>query len=450
MFGLNLSEIVSCLSLKKVINPLPPFSKFRGLALDTRNLKRGEGFLALKGRSFDGHDFLLDAQNKGASFFIVEKVPPLLKQKIRVPVLVTEDSLKALGLISKRLAEKYSPKVCAVTGSLGKTTVKDMIGHVLKGRVPLIINKNSENNQIGLPKTLLSLNKTGYFSVLELGTNHFGEISYLSDICRPEVGIITCVDNVHLRAFKTKQGVLREKSSLFKVCPLAKPVLNFDDKLLRNVKTKVEPVYFGRNLSSGIGFDFLRREKDSVIFKINSKHLLRLKTLASFNIYNACASMAVCRYWGIPLKYSSEALSYFHFPKMRFQIKKIKGITFINDAYNSNPQALKKALESLKLIPSMRKILVLADMLELGDKSLSLHRRAFHTIYKTGFFKLILLGRFMREAGRGIITRETAKKQVVFVRDVKAAREALSAVMKKGDLVFLKGSRKFALEKVIP
>ncbi len=450
MFGLDFSEIAGCLEPKKVVNSAGPHSRFRGVALDTRGLKKGEAFLALKGRSFDGHDFLLDAQRKGASFLVVEKIPAVLKQKIKIPVLVIEDSLKALGLLSKRLVEKYSPKVCAVTGSLGKTTVKEMIGHVLRGRVPLIISKGSENNQIGLPKTLLSLNKTGYFCVVELGTNHFGEISYLADICCPEIGVITCVDNAHLKSFKTKRGVLREKVSLFKACPLALPVLNFDDKLLRNVKIKVKPVYFGENISSGIYFNFLKREKDSVVFKINSKYLLRLKTLASFNVYNACACMAVCRYWGIPLKYSSEALSDFHFPKMRFQMKRIKGAVFINDAYNSNPRALKKALESLKLIPAKRKIAVLADMLELGERALSLHCKVSQNVYEAGFFKVILLGKFMHKMGRELILKGVDKNKVVFAKDVKDAARHLAVIIGKGDLAFLKGSRKFALERVIP
>ncbi len=448
MFGLSLEEILSVLKPKRVLNLKSSSLRVRGLCLDSRLIKKQEAFLALKGRNYDAHDFLVQAYERGASLLIVERFP--LNFKIQaVPILVVEDTTKALGLLGKALREKFSPFIYAITGSLGKTTTKEMLASILNGDFSLIKNRASENNHIGLPKTLLSLNGDTQICILELGTNHFGEIAYLSSLASPDVGVITCIDNVHLEFFKSKRGVLKEKSSLFKVVPEALPVLNGDDPYLIRLKTKRKPLYFGKERKFAVYFSFLRRQKHSLLFKINSKYTLRLNSLGFFNIYNALAALTASLCRKNSLKEAVEKLSSFKFPSLRLELIERRGIKFINDAYNSNPTALKRALEVLSLIEAKRKIGLIADMLELGKKSLYFHRKISLDIYKAGFNKIIFLGKFVKATAKVLIDKGFKKADIFIARDLGSAKDMLFKIVRRGDLVFLKGSRKFNLEKIL-
>lgn len=265
MFGLNFEEIVSTIRPKEIINGQQVPGKIKGISLDTRTLKNGDGFLALKGDKYDAHNFLKQAQSKGSCLLIVEQLPQDADNKIKITTLIVEDTVKSLGLLAQALRIKFSPTILAVIGSLGKTTTKEMLAFILRRDSALIKNKASQNNQIGVPKTLLDLGNNKEIGVLELGTNHFGEIAYLCSLCRPDAAIITCIDNVHLEFFKDKRGVFKEKASVFKVCPQAFPILNGDDNYLLRLKTKFKPLYFGRNRKFAVYFEFKKREKEAFI-----------------------------------------------------------------------------------------------------------------------------------------------------------------------------------------
>jgi len=447
---LSFEEIVGTLKPKRVINGESAPHKIKGVSLDTRVLKKGEGFLALRGNKYDGHNFLKPAQSKGAHLLIVEGLSRELSDKIETTTLVVEDTARALGLLAQALRQKFSPKVLAIIGSLGKTTAKEMLSFILRKDFEFIKNKASENNHIGLPKTLLGLRENHEVCVLELGTNHFGEIEYLSSVCRPDAAVITCVDNVHLEFFKDKRGVLREKSSVFKVCPKTLPILNGDDNCLLKLKTGVRPLYFGKNRRFAVYFEFKKREKAALLFLVNSKHLLRLNSLGNFNIYNALASLSGALYLGVPLKDSVEIISNFSFPELRLQSRTVNKVKFINDAYSSNPTALIRAIESLKFIKANRIIAVLADMLELGDKSVYFHRMIAQDIYRANFSHIIFLGKFTGITAASLIKKGFGKDRIFLAKDLHAAKEYLFKIAGKGDLVFLKGSRKFGLERIIP
>jgi len=450
MFGLNTHEIIKAVKPKRVIGKGRLFENISRISLDTRTLKKGQGFIALKGNNFDAHNFLDKASRKKAAFLIAEHIPLKLKSKLNIPVILVKDTTRALGSIAKSLRAKYKPRVCAVTGSLGKTTTKDMIAHILRDNPPLVKNKSSENNHIGLPKTLLDLKEYGTTYILELGTNHFGEIAYLTDICNPEISVLTCIDNVHLEYFKDKQGVFKEKSSLFKVNPLTQAVLNADDPFTQRLKTKIKPIYFGSKKSNDISFDFIRRQKGAVYFRINSEYNLKINNCGIFNIYNAMAALGCCLALGKNLKHSVKKLSGFKFPYMRMEPKILNSTTFINDAYNSNPRALKEALESVRSFKSRRKIGVLADMLELGAQSFDFHKAAVKQAYNSGFNYIIFLGEHMKKAGKSVKAAGRHIPETFYAEDIKAAKYILKKIIRKGDLVFIKGSRQFRLEKIIP
>lgn len=448
MFGLKFKEILEALSPLLVVYPFRAPASIKGISLDTRTLRRGEGFLALKGKNYNAHNFLKEAQKKGASFLIVERLSHNLSE-FSIPQIVVKDTYISLALIAQRLRKKFNPQVVAITGSLGKTTIKDMVHFLLKDRVKTLKNKSSENNRVGLPKTLLKLNPFYKVCVLELGTNHFGEIEYLARISQPDIGVISCIDNTHLKYFKDKKGVFREKISLVKSSSKVLPVLNGDEPLFRRMRFLRKPEYFGLGRDCDIFAEFIKREKTSILFRINKRFILRLKSLASFNIYNALAALAVARKFNIPLKESTQLLSYFKFPRMRFEIKKKEGVTFINDAYNSNPTALKRALNELSFLEAERKIGVIGDMLELGRKSEYFHFRLARDIYRAGFTYLILVGNYVKFIYSFLMKNGFEKKRVFLVQDVDEVSERLWRIVKRGDLVFLKGSRKFKLERIL-
>jgi UDP-N-acetylmuramoyl-tripeptide--D-alanyl-D-alanine ligase len=450
MFGLSRQEIIASTEPLRIVNQ-ERFGKrrIRGVSLDSRKIKDSEIFIAVKGRNFNGHDFLSQAENKNSPFLIAEHIPDKLQGKIKIPVLIVKDTVKALGCLAKSLRLKYSPFVCAVTGSLGKTTVKEMVYHILKDDIGIIKNKASENNHIGVPKTLLGLDKNKKVCVLELGTNHFGEISYLSNISQPTIAVLTCIDDVHLEFFKDKKGVLKEKSSVFRVCPDTLPVLNSDDDLLRRLRVRVKPVYFGSNSADDIRYEFIKQEGKNLLFRINSRYRLKLNSLGWFNIYNAAAALASCVCLGKSLKKSVDCLSGFRFPDKRFQIENIKGVNFINDAYNSSPTALKRALDIIKNIKTPRKIAVLADMLELGDKAETFHNEAIKKLCRDNIDYIIFLGSLMTKAAKTAERKGLFKKDIFLASDLKQAKKQLWKVIRKDDLVFLKGSREFRLEKIL-
>lgn len=449
MFGFSIKEIVSLVKPKKIAGNQNGLVLIKGISLDTRSLKSNEAFIALKGTNFDGHFFLQEAINKGASCLIVERIPPGLEKKISVPVLVVNDTIKTLGLLAKAKREKFSPFVYAVLGSQGKTTVKEMLAFLLKKDFSLLKNRKNENNHIGLPKALIGLKKSHKVCILELGTNHFGEIAYLSSLCKPNAAVITSIDNVHLEFFKNKTGVLREKSSLFKICPQAQPILNADNSYLLRLKTKRKPLYFGSSPKCRVYFKFKKRESNHFIFIINSKYLLKLNTLGFFNIYNALAALGCSLCMGASLKDSVARLSSFSFPDMRLKLQKVRGIKFLNDAYNSNPTALKEALKVLAFIKAERKIVVLADMLELGESSVYFHKKIASYIKRANLNFVIFLGKFTRGTSSLLIKKGFDKKRIFLAEDIHAAKRKLFSIAQKNDLVLLKGSRKFGLERII-
>ena len=443
MLGLRLSEIAEKAKVSAVLN----FKDMRvkGLSIDSRTIKKGQGFIAVRGRNFDGHNFLEQAAAKGAAFLVVEKMTPAIK-RISLPVLLAKDTVVFLGDTAKLLCSRSAAKVVAVTGSLGKTTTKDMLAHILSRKFKVLKSRGSYNNAIGLPLTLLKINPGCNICVVELGSNHPGEIEYLAGIARPDIGIITSIGLAHTEFFKDLKGVYKEKISLFKNNS-AVAVLNADSPLLKNSRIKNKKIYFGLKNKLGLWAEFIKSSHSRSYFRINGRRLLILPTPAGFNIYNALAAMAAAKVLGISVKESSSYLENFSFPKMRFEVKKVKGITFVNDAYNSNPTAMEGFLDSIKNMKVQRKIGVFGDMLELGRKSGYYHLNILRKVLKTGFYCVIITGEnFLKVASR---LKFGYKCKLVKAGRVEDIPVLLTAYIEKGCWVFLKASRSLGLERVV-
>ncbi len=451
MFRVNeLLEATAGTLISQAKNPI-----IRGLSIDTRTIHPQDAFIAIKGSNFDGHDFIDEAVKKGASCIIKESASKAKDKAPGVTFIEVRDTIKALGGIARFQRRKFNTPVIAVTGSNGKTTTKEMIFHVLSKKFKVLKNEGTKNNQIGLPLTLLKLNSSYDITVLEVGTNHFGEVEYLTRICQPNIGIITNVGSSHLEYLRDLGGVLREKYKI--VENLEKPyigILNADDNLL---KRKISPKHkktiilgFGMKNHCDFFASYIRNVIDKLEFCVNQKYKFQLKTPGYYNIYNALAAITVARIFGIAYKDIILRLNTFDFPQSRLKFMELDSIKFIDDTYNSNPPSLSQALDVLaNFRTSGRKIFVMGDMLELGS-----YKKSFH--YQAGQEAagccdvLITVGNLSKLAAKGAMASRFDTKNIFTCQTITQARKILFSKLslKKGDLVLVKGSRLMKMEEI--
>ncbi|MEK6727219.1 MAG: UDP-N-acetylmuramoyl-tripeptide--D-alanyl-D-alanine ligase [Candidatus Omnitrophota bacterium] len=426
----------------------------KGISIDTRTIRKDEAFIALRGDNFDGHNFVGAAIKKGSSCIICGPGKAKSAEKA-IAFIEVKDTVLALGDIARFKREKFGLPVIAVTGSNGKTTAKEMIAWVLSKKYKVLKNEGTKNNRIGLPMTLLNLDGSFDLAVLEVGTNHFGEVNYLADICRPNIGVITNIGPSHLECFEDLSGVLREKTSLLK--HLKRPciaILNNDDKMLReSSKKEKNALIFSTGLKNKGDFcasGITRRPSFKLEFLLNRKYRFVLNTLGAYNIYNALTAIALARILGMGYYDISNRLSSFNFPKARLNFIEVNKIKFIDDTYNSNPLSLKEALETLeKLETGGRKILVMGDMMELGRHKHLFHKQAVKKAAKV-CDTIITVGKLSCLAAESLRDFGFDIRKIFACQSSQEAREALLSRVspKKNDVVLVKGSRAMKMEEV--
>lgn len=433
----------------------PGFERgIHGYSIDSRTIKKGEAFIAIKGDNFDGHKFIGQAIKKGASCIIASS-----KAKVKIPARVAfikvADTQKALGDIARSLRVKYNIPVIAISGSVGKTTAKEMLAWVLSAKFKVLSNEGTKNNHIGMPLTLCSLNKNHNLAVLELGTNHFGEIENLSRICLPNIGIITNIGPAHLEHFGNLRGVFKEKYTLIK--NLKEPclaVLNADDSHLRKSILSFKPnpftISFGIRNSADFSASGIRYGRKGIEFLVNGKHKFILNTAGANNIYNALIAISLARSFGLSYKTIIQRLACFSFPRGRLNSRVLNNVRFIDDTYNSNPLSLGQALEALKKIPAKRKIFVMGDMLELGRRFGAFHREAgFNAARICDIF--ITVGKLSALAAKQAAACGMSAENIFHFDSAGEAAGILrkKVFLKKGDVILAKGSRAMKIEEVL-
>ncbi len=427
----------------------------KGISIDSRTINPQDVFIAIKGNNFDGHDFIDEAIKKGASCVIKRPVGKRKSRAGKLTFIEVRDTIKALGDIARFQRKKFNIPVVAVTGSNGKTTTKDMIAHVLSGKFKVLKNEGTKNNQIGLPLTLLNLNASSDIAVLEIGTNHPGEVEYLTRICEPSIGIITNIGPSHLEYLRDLGGVLREKYKM--VENLKNPhiaILNADDNLLkRKISAKHRKTFIlGFGMKGPCDF-FACAVKNNVTgfqFCVNRKYKFTLKTPGYYNIYNALAAIIVARIFGVAYKDIVSGFHTFDFPQSRLKFVEINSVRFIDDTYNSNPLSLKQALNALANFRiAGRKIFVMGDMLELGSLEKSFHYRAGQEAAACCDV-FITVGNLSRLAAEGALASHFDTNNIFICQTIDQARKILFGRLspKKGDLVLVKGSRSMKMEEV--
>jgi len=440
--------------LEKLIKPswiynIYHFTPIERFCIDSRLVRRRkEAFIAIKGKHKDGHSFIQEAVDRGTSLVIAEKYIPT---KPKVPFFVVDDTYQALGRIASYIRKRKKPFVYGVTGSIGKTTTKEMLSFLLEPYYKVLKNKETENNILGLSKTLFSL-EDEKVAVLELGTNQKGEIESLARICIPDAGIITSIKPVHLEGLKTLSGIRDEKLSLFSVNSKMKAILNHDDPYLAKAKLKNKTFWFGEQKTNFISGRLIRREEGESVFLIQEKYELRLPTYREHFIDNALAAITSASLLNLAVPGLVERMNDFdNFSSMRMQMFSAKGYHILNDAYNANPHSFTRALEVLKKHP-LKKIAVVADMLELGEKTRYYHEKLASQLSKADFDYCLTFGNYsqsirdkMKQLGYKNVFHFSSHKKIA---DFINKKIGTNKQRKKRYLIFLKGSRKMELEKV--
>ena len=439
-----------------------PDAPVRQVSTDTRTLTRGDCYIALRGPNFDGHNFLDDASQRGASAAVVSHHPTrAIHSPSALALLEVPDTLTALHTLATNYRRLMPPttRVIAITGSSGKTTTKEMIAAVLGQRFNVIKTEGNKNNQIGLPLNLLQLEPSHDFGVFELGTNHPGEIATLTGICQPTVGVITNVGLAHVEFFGDETGVVREKGMLLEALPAngdGLAVLNADDKWFPELRarTRATVVSVGIENFADIRASDIKINGD-VKFRLNVAKkrgdvIVRLRTLGRHQIYNALQAAAVGYMQGLDLDEIREGLETMEFPGMRMQQQLLAGVRFVVDCYNANVVSMKAAVQMLAQTPGTgRKIAVLGDMLELGAHSQTAHLEIGKLAAQAGIALLVAVGPHARGIAEGAVAAGMAAQRVLPVVDATQAAGVLRWLLRDGDFVLLKGSRGMHLEKIL-
>ncbi len=436
---------------------------FSGIKTDSRKIEKGDLFWALKGERFDGHDFISSAINAGAYGAVIKgsytnKILGSLKDGQDVVIISAQDTLRALGDLAGWWRNQHNVKVIGITGSTGKTSTKEMISHILSIGKKVLKNPGNYNNLIGLPITLLSLDSSHDISVLEMGMNMPGEIRRLTEIADPDIGLITNIGPAHLQGVKDIHGVARAKTELVeKISSNATVFINGDNELLVKSasKYKKQIIRFGKNAKNDIKLErIVSYGIKGSIFRLSweGRSLeLRINVPGISSIMNALAASAICLYLGEPEENIRKGLLMYQGVKGRFEIIVLENDNIlINDTYNSNPLSLKASMESIKDIKGKRGLIIgLGDMLELGDYSVHAHREAGRMAAGLNPELFIAMGSFSEEMIEGAREAGMSEHRLLISHDhEEMVYEIEKRLLKKGCIIFLKGSRAMALERV--
>jgi len=424
-----------------------------GVSTDTRRLKSGELFVAIKGERFDGHNFVLDAVSKRAGGVLVQD-GCITNSNFKTPDITfisVRDSIRALGDIAHFHRSRFSIPIIGITGSNGKTTTKEMTAAILNKKFNTLKNFGTENNQIGVPLTLMRLGLNHKVAVLEMGTNRLGEIGRLSEIAMPTMAVITNIGPSHLEYLKDTDTVLKAKCEVVEYLDKdARIVLNADDKLLKTLKTDLKVVTFGLNKGCDFYPDKLNVEPDGINFRLNGEHEINLNVVGRHNVYNALAAIAASWNFEVPIDEIRDALKEFRVPNMRMEVKRIGDIKIINDSYNSNPLSMKPAIEALRDITTKgRKILVTGDMLELGNLSGRFHHLVGRQAAESGIDLIVAVGKLAEHVAKGAQEGGMNQKKIKTCNLTKEACCAVPDLVKEGDTILVKGSRAMKMEQIV-
>jgi UDP-N-acetylmuramoyl-tripeptide--D-alanyl-D-alanine ligase len=418
---------------------------------DSRSVAEGDLFLALRGERFDGHDFVEAAFERGASAALVERSWEGAGQSLSGPLLAVDSTLLALGAVAQAYRRRYDLPVVAVVGSVGKTTTKELIATVLGQRYQVLKTVGSENNEIGVPRTLLQLSPNHEVVVLELAARRVGDIEYLCSIAEPTVGVLLNIGTAHLEYFESVEGVAKAKGELLDYLGESLTALvNADDRVVVQEvqRTKGRLLTFGFVRESGFRGEGLVLDQEGCGHFLLHNNLIELKIPGRHNAYNGLAAASIGRILDVDWEDIQHALAQFEPVSMRAEIVRKDGLVVINDCYNANPDSMLAALELLGDVPGARKIAFLGDMLELGPQSGDLHAAVGAEVASKADM-LLATGKQSIELVAAARSAGMDETQARHFDNLDLAGEFISANLCRGDVVLVKASRAMAFDRVV-
>ena len=430
-----------------------PDRGYGDVSTDTRTLRAGDVFVALRGERFDGHAFVAKAVAAGCGAVVSDRDPG----ECPVPVYRVPGTLRALGDLALHRRRQVAIPVVGITGSSGKTTVKDLTLGALAGTHRVHGTKATLNNRVGTPLTILSMPDTATALVLELGTNEPGEIAELARIARPTVGVVTTVSETHIERLGDLGGVLSEKVDLLRALrgEGAAVVGDEPDELVREARAAHSRVAVGgwspradRDLRPA---DARRRPDGTWVFTWMG-HPVSLRIPGAHNVHNALLALAVARLLNVPAASAAAGISSVGPGAMRGEVRRAGDLTLLVDCYNANAAGVAAAVTTLEgMAAEGRRVAVLGTMLELGERSDAIHREALARVLRAGIDRYVLTGAFARAARQGADARATLEDaRVHLVDDVEELPDRLPELVRPRDTVLLKASRGVRLERAIP
>ena len=426
-----------------------------GVSTDIRKIKAGDMFIPLIGEKFDGHDFILQAVNNGAKAILTQEAKLQLPYDIQV--IQVNNTLTALQNLAGYYRRKFNIPVIAVTGSTGKTTAKDMIHHVLQARFNTLKTEGNLNNEIGLPLTLLRIERQHEIAVVEMGMSGFGEIRRLADIARPDYAVITNIGISHIEKLGSRENILKAKMEVFHNFPAnGTAILNGDDDMLREVRDGLPLNIYYYGTHDGLDYqaiDIGMTTDGNLQFRVlcrDGEYPFELSVLGRHNVYNSIAAITVGRLFGMSFQEIREALHSFETAGMRLNILSTdNGITVIDDAYNASPDSMKAALLVLNDMNAKRRIAVLGDMLELGSYSETAHREVGRAVVGNRIDMLITKGKASSWIGQEARAKGMEASSIFHCSCNKDVINLLGTIVQSGDTILVKGSRGMKMEEIV-
>ncbi|MGX1901894.1 UDP-N-acetylmuramoyl-tripeptide--D-alanyl-D-alanine ligase [Thermolongibacillus altinsuensis] len=425
-----------------------------GVSTDTRAIAEGNLFVPLKGEKFNGHQFVMDAFNKGAKAALWSKDEP--NAPTGVPLIFVDDTLKALQRLASRYREQLNIRVIGVTGSNGKTTTKDMIASLLATTYKVQKTEGNLNNHIGVPLTLLRLEEDTEYAVVEMGMSNFGEIELLSKLAKPDVAVITNIGEAHLQELGSRDGIAQAKFEIVQgLHQNGLFVYNGDEPLLtkRVQSMKLENVRtFGKEKTNDYYPLSVSMNAEGTTFVVNEAPnvSLLMPLLGRHHVYNALAAIAVARHFQLDWQAIADGLRNVSVTKMRTEItKQANGLTIINDAYNASPTSMKAAIQLLEELTGYeKKIAVLGDMLELGEQEVQFHEEIGQMLKPTKIDYVFTYGRLAQHIAKAAADRFPSGRVNAY-DDKEALARDLASIASSNDVILLKASRGMKLEEIV-
>lgn len=419
--------------------PLNNFSK------DTRLINKDDVYIGIKGESFDGNKFYKDAFDKGASVCILDNIDEVDDNYKDKTIVKVEDTIKAIGLLAKYKRSLYNIPVVAVTGSVGKTSTKDMIAAVLSTEYKVLKTEANYNNHIGLPLTILKLTDEDIL-VVEMGMNHFGEISYLTDIAKPTIGVITNVGTAHIGNLGSRENIMKAKLEIVEGLngPL---IINNDNDIMHNnldyIKSLNQVITIGIDNES----DYMAKDIDNSTFVVENNKITSPINNTAF-IYNSLVAYVIGKLCDVSIFNIQKGIKNMEFTSNRLEFKKTKnGVTIIDDTYNSSLDAIKSSLEILEKEPSKRKIAVVGDILEVGEYNKEIHRNIGKLLLENKLDIIVTIGTDTKYTDEYL--EENNYTNYYHFNSESESHEKIKELLQDGDVVLFKASHGMKLGNIV-